>query len=455
MSGAPDVADLVATVGLRPATLRRGDVEHRVGMSHEELVRWWRAMGFAEVPEGDVAFGEDDVAMASALATLLMSGRAENRDVLRLARVLGASFSRIAEAQVELFDQHDPLPTGDEAATASELDGTDTVVVDPWLLETFETSLIYVWRRHLLAALGRRLRIEPAADAVPAVSPDGLESTDGDPESSNTADHPADVTIGFVDISGFSKMSKRMGSDELADLIDRFEADVLDVVSSHGGRVVKFIGDAAMFAATDLVSGVEIGIELQERAATADIPVDLHCGVARGPGVMVGGDVFGPTVNLASRLTDIARRGTVVIPRDHMEDMEGVEDLLVRPVRRMYDLKGIGRSRVATVVRRPEEPPEVTADDGERAERERERAERRERRERERAERRERKEQEREERERERERERAEREQPEHEQPEQERERGDGEREDEPEPIGQADAVARLDPHPGDGPDSS
>ncbi|MBS1838551.1 MAG: hypothetical protein JST64_12740, partial [Actinobacteria bacterium] len=58
MSGPSEVADLVSAVGLHPSTLRRGDVEQRVGMSHEEMVRWWRAMGFAEVPEDDLAFGD-------------------------------------------------------------------------------------------------------------------------------------------------------------------------------------------------------------------------------------------------------------------------------------------------------------------------------------------------------------------------------------------------------------
>ncbi len=453
MSGPSDVADLVAAVGLPPATLRRGDVEHRVGMSHEELVRWWRAMGFAEVPEDDLAFGEDDVAMATSLATLLLSGRVEDRDVLRLARVLGASFSRIAEAQVELFDHQEPLPTGDEAVSASELDCTDSVVVDPWLLRTFESSLIYVWRRHLLAALGRRLQVGPITDVGLASVHDGQSPDEGDAAEPIPGDHATAMTVGFVDISGFSKMSKRMGSDDLADLIDRFEADALDVVGSYGGRVVKFIGDAVMFAAADIVTGVEIGLDLQERAAAADTPVELHCGVARGPGVTVGGDVFGPTVNLASRLTDIARRGTVVIPRDLTGDLEDLDDLVVRPVRRIYDLKGIGRTRLATVARRIEDASDATDDNDavdRESDRERERAERRERRERERAERRERKEREREERERERE----ERER------EQALEREAKERSQQStaidrEPSEHDAEVSRLDPDTGDGPDSS
>lgn len=391
MSGPPDVDHLIASVGLPPATLRRGDVERRVGMSHEDLVRWWRAMGFAEVPEEDLAFGEDDVNMAGSLAGLLASGRVEDRDVLRLARVLGASFSRIAEAQVDLFDR-EAIGVDEEPDASTGQDPDPVLTVDPELLHAFEESLVYVWRRHLLAAVGRRVRL--GALGAPPLSPDAA-ADDRDPASEPLAgdDHsPGAMTIGFVDITGFSKMSKRMSSNDLAALVDRFEADALDVVGSHGGRVVKFIGDAVMYVATDLLTGVEIGLDLQERGASTDPPVELHCGVAHGPGVTVGGDVFGPTVNLASRLTDIARKGTVVIPRSDVAALEDLDAIVVRPVRRSYDLRGIGRTRVATVLRSAEATVEHSDDAGRR---DLERSERRERKERERNDRRERRERER------------------------------------------------------------
>lgn len=404
---------MFAAVGLPPASLRRGDVERRVGMTHEEMVRWWRAMGFAEVPEKDVAFGEEDVRMATALSRLLSEGEVSDREVLRIARVLGASFSRIAEAQVDLIDRRSHGP--DEAEdTGADLDRpqAERFSVDPVMLTVFESSLVYVWRRHLLAALGRRMQLGEVVDADTA---DSGSDSDGDAGSENAdevtgGDFTESVTVGFVDISGFSKMSKTMSGDDLADVVDSFEADALDVVGAHGSRVVKFIGDAVMFVAPDLPTGVRIGLELQERAADSEPPVDFHCGVARGPAVTMGGDVFGPTVNIASRLTDLARKRTVVVPRECGPELASSEDLVVRPVRRPYDLKGIGRTRVSTV-RRAEDPDSEGVRVAEEldTQKEQERAERRDRRERVRAERRERKERDREERERE-EREREERE---------------------------------------------
>ncbi len=315
MNGPDDIADLAAAMGVPPAVHRRGDVESLAGLPHSDMVRWWRAMGFAEVPEADVAFGDDDVAVAASLGKLLDSGQVVEHDVLRLARVLGASFSRIAEAQVSLLADADALG-------------------DPRLVGLLERSMVYVWRRHMIAALGRRIQVE--------------EGTFGAAEA---------ATVGFVDIAGFSKLSKRIDANDLGDLVDAFEATALEVIAEHQGRIVKFIGDAVMFMAPDLPAGVLIGLELQARAAAADAPIELHCGVAQGPTITMGGDVFGPTVNLASRLTDIARRGTVVIPRDLAGELDDHEDVSVRVVRRPYDLKGFGRTRVATVRLAPASDP--------------------------------------------------------------------------------------------------
>ncbi len=340
MSSRRDIADLAATVGLEPATHRRADVEEQVGLPHSDMVRWWRAMGFAEVPEDEIAFGDDDVRMAVALAALVGSGRVDDRDVLRLARVLGSSFSRIAEAQVALLT--DAAADGTVSVDDGGLDVT-TASHDAALLQLLEDSLVYVWRRHLLAALGRRLQIEE--DAVAA-----LDSTTDDGADDGTHGHgPAATTVGFVDIAGFSKMTRRIDNDDLAEVVDAFEAAALEVVAEHQGRVVKFIGDAVMYVAPDLRSGVHIGLELQRRAATAAVPVELHCGVAHGPTVTMGGDVFGPTVNLASRLSDVARRGTVVIPRECAAELADDPAVEVRAVRRPYDLKGIGRTRLSIV----------------------------------------------------------------------------------------------------------
>ncbi len=194
---------------------------------------------------------------------------------------------------------------------------------DEDLLELLETTMLHVWRRHMLAAFARWLSVE---------------------------DDMADAAVGFADISGFTKLVRGLDPHELARVIDRFEATSTDVVTGFGGRVVKLIGDEIMFTCADMGTAVDIALELVSDVSGDDVP-PLRAGVAFGPTVTVGGDVFGPTVNLASRLTDIARPRSVAITRDSAELIGDRDGLDIRRVRRSYDFKGIGRTRIAAIRR--------------------------------------------------------------------------------------------------------
>jgi adenylate cyclase len=322
-------ATLHRAVGLGPPGYRREDVARLAGIDHERSVKWWRAMGFAEVPEDVAAFTELDIEIVKRLAALAGAGLVDDEAILRLARLLGASFSRIAEAQLAVVEQlAAALPGADPDPADPERIAALVATVDESVLGLLQDSLVYVWRRHLMAALGRRLE---------------------------TDDNAVEEAVAFADLSGFTKLSQRVSVERLGDLVDEFEATAFDVVSAHGGRAVKFIGDEMMFVAHSLPVAVDIGLDLAERlSAIAGMP-DIHCGIAYGPTVAVGGDVFGPAVNLAARLTTIARRGTIVIPSATAGQLAGRDDIELLRVRRTFDLKGIGGTRVVAV-RRKREP---------------------------------------------------------------------------------------------------
>ena len=125
-------------------------------------------------------------------------------------------------------------------------------------------------------------------------------------------------------------------------------------MAEHCGRVVKLIGDEVMFVAESIDAAVDIGIGLVMRLAAIEDMPPIHCGIAFGPTVSVGGDVFGQTVNLASRLTTVARAGTIVVPRHGADSLVERDDVHIRRVRRSYDLKGLGSTRI--VVLRPALP---------------------------------------------------------------------------------------------------
>jgi adenylate cyclase len=142
-------------------------------------------------------------------------------------------------------------------------------------------------------------------------------------------------------------------------LIDAFEAAVFDAVTSLGGRVIKLIGDEVPLS-PDIMVAAEITMGIAERVAANDDMPPIHCGAAYGPAVNVGGDVFGPTVNLAARPTSVARPGTLVVPRVDADPLIERWGDRVRRIHRLTDLKGIGQVRsVAIRLSGDEEPVAV------------------------------------------------------------------------------------------------
>jgi adenylate cyclase len=317
---------LYRAVGLGPPRYTRDDVAELAGIEHEHSVQWWRAMGFPEVPDDVIAFNDVDVQVARRLAALSGSGVIDDESIMRLARVLGASFSRIADAQLAALEHALaalPAPDAREgkkegAAPASDL----AALLDEATVGALEETLLYVWRRHLVAALGRRVRTDAGA---------------------------AEVAVAFADLSGFTKLSLKLPAADLARLVDAFETAAFDIVPAHGGRPIKLVGDEVMFVAPTVTAAVSIALDMADRLRTVpDMPL-LHCGIAFGPTVAVGGDVFGEVVNLAARLTTLARAGTIVVPRALAAELEGRDDLALVRVRRSFHLKGIGDMRIVAV----------------------------------------------------------------------------------------------------------
>ena len=302
---------------LETPTLRRRDVAERTGVEPERTLRWWRALGFAEVADDEYAFRDEDVEVVRSLRVLLESGVVDDADILRLARLMSALFSRLVDAQLDVLDLS-TARDGDRGGPS--LDELAAAEID--IFGFMERTMAYVWRRHLLSAIGRRLSVE-------------------------NSEHGQ--AVAFADLTGFARFTKEASPEQLSHVIETFEQAAFDVVSSHDGRVVKLIGDEVLFVVDTLDQAIDASLELIDRLEGVDGIPPVHCGVAYGPTITVGGDVFGPTVNLASRLTSVARPGSVAVPRNGSEHLLERADLDVRKVRRSYDLKGIGRTSILAV----------------------------------------------------------------------------------------------------------
>ena len=120
-------------------------------------------------------------------------------------------------------------------------------------------------------------------------------------------------TIGFADLVGYTDRSRGLSTTELASAVGDFETTVTDLVSQHGGRLVKFIGDEAMFVVDDPAKGCELGLALANAFASDPALPPVRVGLAAGPAVALYGDYYGEVVNLAARLVKAAEPSQVLV----------------------------------------------------------------------------------------------------------------------------------------------
>jgi adenylate cyclase len=123
------------------------------------------------------------------------------------------------------------------------------------------------------------------------------------------------VTVGFVDIVGFTRLGEEIPPEDLGQLVHEFERSV-ERATSPPVRLVKTIGDAAMLVAPNPKPLVDAVVGLVEDSRGGDGRPMLRGGLASGEALQRAGDYYGRPVNLASRLTSFAKRGSVVASKD-------------------------------------------------------------------------------------------------------------------------------------------
>jgi adenylate cyclase len=343
--------ELVATLGIAPEEIARAEADGTLGLlaisrfifpgepkytqaEVEELTglgeharRWWHALGFTDPPPGEKAFTDADVDMLKVVRQMLDLGLVDEDVTLQMARVIGASMARIVAAQIDAIESR-PLSEESAPITTGEGIEAEPALLRAGLLQTtMPHTLEYAWRRHLqVAARKQMVRDEVAAGG-------GLTTA-----------------VGFADLVGFTALSQQLDHRVLAGIVDHFEETAYDVVGAHGGRVVKMIGDEVMFAVDDLRAAVEIGLTLAELYQDYAELSGIRVGLASGPVLSLSGDLFGPTVNLASRIVSVAYESSVVVSADIHDHLAHDPTLHFKALRTRF-LKGIGRVRLYVVRR--------------------------------------------------------------------------------------------------------
>ena len=140
------------------------------------------------------------------------------------------------------------------------------------------------------------------------------------------------LSVGFCDLVGSTAMLTSLPADVAGRAILEFEAAATDITQRHGGRVIKLIGDEILYVSVEAQAAEDVAADLVAWVSGHDVLSGARAGIARGDVLVRGGDVYGPTVNLAARLVGLAAPGTVVIvdaTGDELLEVRGFD----RPVR--------------------------------------------------------------------------------------------------------------------------
>jgi adenylate cyclase len=258
------------------------------GIDLDLLQRFRSALG---VPYGDAdekAGTEADLQAALRVKAIIDAGFPPE-DLVRNARTIGMATARVAEANRELVVRNLTRPGDTERDVAERLVQTAQA-----LLPLGTETLVYAFQANLLEQVKR--------DVI------GLADL-----ASGEIGGTVERSICFADLVEFTSLGEEIAPEELGEVAGRFEELAIDIAVAPV-RLVKTIGDAAMLVSTEAEPLVEAALDLVAAAAAEgdQFPV-LRAGIATGPTLPQSGDYYGRSVNLASRVTGIARPGSVLV----------------------------------------------------------------------------------------------------------------------------------------------
>jgi adenylate cyclase len=270
------------------------DLVARTGVDFSRVQRLCAAIGMPVPGWTEVAFSERDLQALEWVTEVVDYGVLTEGTELSLLRAISHTAERLAWWQFETLV--------DDAAQRFELDDASArlVVLDRIadLADVLEEQMIYAWRRHLAQTI--RWIGQNISDARHG---QGLDPTA----------LPLARAVGFADLVNYTEVSEHLSAGELASLVQEFENTTRGIVTRGGGRVVKTIGDAMMFVTDDPSRAALICLDLAENIGRSGATPPARVAMVWGRVLARFGDVFGPTVNLASRLSELAGPGEVFV----------------------------------------------------------------------------------------------------------------------------------------------
>jgi adenylate cyclase len=291
------------------------EVAEKAGIPLDFLLRVQRAFGMSVADPGERAFTEEGLEAAKRTARFREAGLPDE-GMIQVARVLGGSMSRVAEAMRGLAGE----------------------VVRPGAESEADVGLRYAaLARQLVPELGPLMASALMSHMVDQIRTDVVSRAE---LAGQALPGTRAVTVGFADLVGFTRLGEDRPVDELGAVAGRLEELAIEV-AEQPVRLIKTIGDAVMFVSTEPEPLLKASLDLVEAAESEgdDFPA-LKAGLAHGPALNRAGDWYGHTVNLASRVTGVARPSSV-LATEEVHDAVDDEDAYRWSYARERKIKGV------------------------------------------------------------------------------------------------------------------
>lgn len=279
------VVELAATGGNgRPF----GEVVAETQLEPDLASALFRGLGFPD-PRVVATTLQDDDARMLRLMSMASTDLLGPEATLRLARVIGEATSKVAQAVVGAFREQVEAPSRAAGAPYAQ-----TVSTYASLVATALPGL-----QEAVSACVRRHVVQAAAG--------GWSLPDGEVQPRQ------ELTVAFVDLTGWTALARAASYSALARLVERFEDLVAAQAARHGLRVVKYMGDGAMVVGEEASAVCTFALDLVAAVTADEALPPVRVGIAAGVVLPSGGDYHGATVNLAARLVASAAPATVLV----------------------------------------------------------------------------------------------------------------------------------------------
>ena len=304
------------------------EVADQAGLDLGFLVKLLRALGALTPDPDDSVFGDSDLQAAKRARLFLDAGLPPDA-VLETSRIIGIAMASLADANRDMVGEVFTQPGIDERELAFRYAAAAETMA-PLLGET----LLHAYRIHLREAIRQAVITE-------------AELVEGRLSGSD------DVTIAFADLVGFTSLGESLEIEQIGELTARL-FELSSEAAQPPVRLVKMIGDAAMFASRQPVPLLDAVLGLVDVAGSDEIP-SLKAGVATGPALGRGGDWYGRPVNLAARITAFARPDSVVVAQDVKDSVRAADgDRFDFSFAGKHRFKGLSGDVAVHRLRRPE-----------------------------------------------------------------------------------------------------